>query len=146
MTDYTYDQYVPGKEQAKKQCIWQQLTCDNKISHFGSTQNYTTLNSYLTLLITSSKILSDWPIPGSRILLDWLIIPQTVKTLSTFIELKGALSCPHNPTLILVMSQIQQSPHPPILFLEDTIQYYTAIYVGPLILITDMPSSNHALN
>jgi hypothetical protein len=61
-------------------------------------------------------------------------------------ELKGALSCPHNPTLILDMSQIEQSPHPPILFLEDPIQCYTAIYVGPFILITDMPSSNHALN
>jgi hypothetical protein len=61
-------------------------------------------------------------------------------------EPKGALSRSHNPTLILVMTQTYQSQHPPILFLEDPIQYYTAIYVGPLILINDMPSSNHALN
>jgi len=54
MTDYTYDQYVPGKRQAKSNA-YDSSSRDNKISHSGSTGNYTTLNSYLTLLIILPK-------------------------------------------------------------------------------------------
>lgn len=99
MTDCTYDQYVPGKGQAKSNA-YDSSSRDNKISHSRSTGNYTTLNSYLTLLITLPKNFVRLTNSLNRILLDWLIITQIVKTLSTFMEPKGALSCPQQPITI----------------------------------------------
>jgi hypothetical protein len=115
----------------KKKCTWQQLTCDNWI--------VTSLYS-----LHCQNILSDWPICWSKILLEWLL-----RQSSHYLHLWNPKVHYHihkNPSMVLVMSQIYQSPHPPILFLEDPIYCYTALYVGPLTLINDMPSSNHALN
>ena len=97
MTDYTYDQYVPGKGQAKSNAHDSSPHVIIKYLTLGV--QAITLCWIVTSLYSShcQKILSDWPIPSSRILLDLLIITQIVKTLSKFMEPKGALSCPQQP-------------------------------------------------
>lgn len=71
-TDYTYDQYVPGKGQAKSNA--HDSNSHVIIQHLTLGIQAITLHWRVTSLYPShrQKILPDWPIPWSRILLDWL--------------------------------------------------------------------------